>query len=89
MNQPERSGVALHRRRKIATSIRDPRRRLRSMRSRLTRESDRPAAHLEQFLGAFHVDCCGGFDRLQARDNVILTDSWADHAELNIVRRCR
>jgi transposase len=36
------------------------------------RKSERPAAHLEQFSGVLHVDGYAGFERLQARGNVVL-----------------
>jgi len=49
-------------------------------------ESDRPGAYLKQFSGALDVDRYGGFERLQARDDVILTAFGADYTELSIVR---
>ena len=41
------------------------------------RKSERPAAHLEQFSGVLHVDGYAGFERLQARGNVVLAACWA------------
>ena len=41
------------------------------------RKSERPAAHLEQFAGVLHVDGYAGFERLQARGNVVLAACWA------------
>jgi transposase len=41
------------------------------------RKSERPAAHLEHFSGVLHVDGYAGFERLQARGNVILAACWA------------
>src|SRR6516225_7710435 len=36
------------------------------------RKAERPASHLEQFSGVLHVDGYAGFERLQARGNVVL-----------------
>jgi len=41
------------------------------------RKSERPAAHLELFSGVLHVDGYAGFERLQARGNVVLAACWA------------
>src|SRR6266536_2361656 len=40
------------------------------------RKSERPAAHLEHFSGVLHVDGYAGFERLQARGNVVLAACW-------------
>jgi transposase len=41
------------------------------------RKGERPASHLEHFSGVLHVDGYAGFDRLQARGNVVLAACWA------------
>jgi len=41
------------------------------------RKSERPASHLEHFSGVLHVDGYAGFERLQARGNVVLAACWA------------
>src|SRR6266850_6816903 len=41
------------------------------------RKAERPAAHLAHFSGVLHVDGYAGFERLQARGNVVLAACWA------------
>jgi len=41
------------------------------------RKGERPASHLEHFSGVLHVDGYAGFERLQARGNVVLAACWA------------
>jgi transposase len=40
------------------------------------RKGERPASHLEHFSGVLHVDGYAGFERLQARGNVVLAACW-------------
>ena len=41
------------------------------------RKAERPVSHLEHFSGVLHVDGYAGFERLQARGNVVLAACWA------------
>ncbi|MDW6022166.1 IS66 family transposase [Mesorhizobium sp. BAC0120] len=41
------------------------------------RKAERPIAHLEHFKGVLHVDGYAGFEKLAARDDVILAACWA------------
>jgi hypothetical protein len=41
------------------------------------RKAERPASHLEHFSGVLHVDGYAGFERLQARGNVVVAACWA------------
>jgi len=40
------------------------------------RKAERPAAHLENFKGALHVDGYAGFERLAASGDVVLAACW-------------
>ncbi|HEY6254730.1 MAG TPA: IS66 family transposase [Xanthobacteraceae bacterium] len=41
------------------------------------RKAERPESHLERFSGVLHVDGYAGFERLQARGNIVLAACWA------------
>jgi transposase len=41
------------------------------------RKAERPVSHLEHFKGVLHVDGYAGFERLTAKDEVVLAACWA------------
>lgn len=41
------------------------------------RKAERPITHLEHFKGVLHVDGYAGFERVAARDDVVLAACWA------------